>query len=190
MRRAADVRSMDALKSAKSALAGFREIVTAALSEASSDVQRTLWWIRNDRAAYWRREYRRRNEKLAQAKSELFRATLAASNQRAQCLEEKKLVERAERRLQEAGEKIQLVRKWAMVLDREMLLFRGNCQQLARAVEMDLPRGEAKLELMLEKLEEYLRLAPPTAKKVNPPGETRADAQRDDASPGGAESKR
>lgn len=161
MRRTADVRSIDALKDAKAALVEFREIVVVALSEAQAEVQRTVWWLQHDQTTYWKHEVRRRTELVNQAKSDLYRAKLAAMDETASCLEQKKALERAEHRLQEAERKVQLVKQWSLKVDREAMLFRAQIQGISRAAESDMPRAEAKLEMMLDRLEAYVRLAPP-----------------------------
>jgi len=161
MARAADVKSLDALKEGKIALVEFRELVTSALSEAYSDVYRTVNWIQNDRRMFWQSELRRREEKVNMAKSELFREQLSASDGTASCLEQKALLKKAEFACEEARRKIEFVKKWARMLDREMMLFKGKCQTLARAAEGDIPRGEARLEILMDRLEKYVRLAAP-----------------------------
>ncbi|MCP3904730.1 MAG: hypothetical protein GY715_13975 [Planctomycetes bacterium] len=178
MRKAADVKSIDALKRAKAAMVEFREIAGIALAEASSEVQRTMWWVQSDRRTHWAAQVRRRTEKLAEAKSELYRAQLAAMDDRAQCIEQRKLVERAERALAEAQQKVAAVKKWSLVLEREFMLFKGRLQPIARAVEGELPRGEAKLEVMTEKLDKYLRLQAPATSTP-----TRRSSRREDDTP-------
>jgi hypothetical protein len=192
MRRTADVRSIDALKDARAALAEFRQIIVLALSEAQADVQRTLWWLQHDQTTYWQHELRRRTQKLNEAKADLERARLTAVDQTASFLEQRKAIQRAERSLREAEEKVQLVRRWTHKLDRESMLFRAQLQGISRAAETDIPRGEAKLEIMLEQLEQYVRLAPPQtgeAKARCAAGEPDAPAPDDGGDrPAGAES--
>jgi hypothetical protein len=158
MDRAADVRSIDALKDAKAALVEFREIIGVALAEAYSDVQRTLWWLQHDQRMFWQGEKRRRAEKVAQAKSELYRAQLAAMDHHAACAEQRKLLKRAEAALEEAERKIKLVKKWSTLIDREMMIFRAALQPISRSVEAEIPLGEARLVRMAEQLEAYVRL--------------------------------
>jgi hypothetical protein len=161
MRKAADVRSIDALKEAKAAVVEFREVVGVALAEAQSEVQRTLWWLQHDRTTYWHHEVRRRTEKLNQAKSELYRAQLSAAQDRNSCFDQKRAVAKATHDLEEAKRKVELVKKWSRAMDRELMLFKGKLQPIARAVEGDLPRAEARLELLLDRLDAYVKLAAP-----------------------------
>ncbi len=180
MRRAADVKSIDALRDAKAAVVEFRETAGVALSEATSEVQRVASWLQNEKRTYWEHEIRRRREKVAQAKSELYRAKLAAMDPTASCLDQKKQLERAERALAEAECKGANVRRWARDLEREIMLFKGKLQALARSVDADLPRGEARLELLMDKLESYVRLAAPAAS-----GSSRVSTAADDAGDSG-----
>jgi hypothetical protein len=162
MRKAANVRSIEAIRSAKVALADFREVAGVAISEAQSDVQRTVWWVQNEQKTRWTHEIKRRTEKVNQAKSELFRAQMSSVDGRPpSCIEQKKMLQRAERALEEARMKLEHVKKWSRLLDREYMLFKAKLQPISRAVDGDLPRGEAKLDLMLERLEAYVRMPPP-----------------------------
>ena len=168
MRHSADVKSIDALKDAKAALAEFRNVARIALAEAFSDVQRPHSWLQGDRRTWWQAEVRRRQEKVNQAKSDLYRAQLAAMDDRPSCIEQRKQLQRSERALEEAHRKVELVRKWTRVLDREMLLFRGKCQPIARAVDGDLAKGEARLEVLLDDLDAYVRLQAPASGPPRP----------------------
>ena len=163
MRQFARVSSIDALKQFKQALAEFRTIATTALDEAQADVQRTAWWIEHDQLSHWQIQLRKRATKLAQAKSELFRAQVASPDQRVSATLERKAVEKAEALVEEAESKIAAVKRWGRVLEREILLYRGQCQQLARAIEGDLPQALLRLDRMVEALEKYVQLTAPTS---------------------------
>ena len=69
MAKGADVQSIDALGEAKIAMVEFLETVKLALSEGSSDVQRTITWLQSEKRTFWHHEVRRRTEKVNQAKS-------------------------------------------------------------------------------------------------------------------------
>lgn len=157
MARKADVRSLEALKQAKAAIAEFRETARASLAEAYSEAQRTLWWLQQSQATYWQQELRRRTEKINQAKSDLYRAQLASMDPEATCLEQRKAVEHAQRAVREAEEKIKAVKHWSIQLDRELTIYRGQTQGINHALEADLPKAEAALSLMTDRLDAYIR---------------------------------
>ena len=161
MRQAAHVSSIDALKDFKRALGTFGIVVNTALGEAQADLQRTTWWIQQDQLARWKNEKRRRSTKLEQAKSELFRAQVAAPDQRVPATLQRNAVDKAQRLLDEAETKIANVKRWSRVLEREVVLYKGHCQKLGRAVEGDLPRALIKLDKMVAALEKYVAIRGP-----------------------------
>jgi hypothetical protein len=178
MKRGANVRSLDALRDAKAAVVEFKEVSRVAISEANADVMRTHWWLQHDQLTFWKAEIRRRTEKVNQAKSELYRAQLAAMDHQAQCVEQKKLLARAEAALEEAGRKLKAVQRWIRIFDKEVMLFKGACQTLSRTVDADLPLGEARLDHMMDRLEAYLKLnAPARGPRKAPPA---PDAKKKD----------
>ena len=158
MRERADVRSLQALHDARAALADFREVIRVALGEAVADAQRTQFWIASEGRLRWRAELKRRQAKLQQAKSELARAEMSTMASAISVREEKALVERWNRAVREAEEKQQALKRWNTILDREITLFKGQLQTLARTVEADLPKADGKLLRMIDSLEQYIRL--------------------------------
>lgn len=161
MDKAAKVTSIEALLQFKAALIEFSEAVQMSLGEANSDVNRVLGWLRNDRVNYWKQQIRYRNNRLADAKSELMRAEISSSDTRASAVIERKIVEKWKRQVAEAEQKVQNIKQWSFKLDRELPIFKGRCQSLARVVEGDLPKALAKLDRLSTALEKYVKIAPP-----------------------------
>ena len=160
-RHSARVHSIDAIKRFKAGLVEFVDLARLSLTEAQTDVQRTIHWLQHDQVMHWKGEVRRRTELVSRAKSELYRAKMAASDNASQCVEERNALKKAERRQEEAEEKIKAVRHWVRQLEREMHQFRGQTQHLANTLEQDVPISLAKLDNMIGSLEEYVKLAPP-----------------------------
>lgn len=156
-KKGADVRTVEALEEARAALTEFREQTVAALGEATTDVQRTIWWVRNDQVVHWKRELKRRTEKVGQARADLERARLGAFDQRQSFTDQRKVIERAIRAQHEAEEKLRAVQHWARELDRAFMLYKGKCTGLATAAESDLRKGEGRLQVLADRLDAYLR---------------------------------
>jgi hypothetical protein len=171
----ARVTSLDALRHFKAALADFGEQVGLALSEAQSDVQRTVSWLSNDRAMHWQRELKKRQEKLVLAKSELFRKQLESNDTRTSAVVERKNVAKAERLVEEAEEKLKSVKKWRTVLERELMLFRAQCAQVAAVSQSDVPITIGRMEKMLAALEAYISIAAPSSGAPGAPSEMRVE---------------
>ncbi len=166
MRQAARVSSINALKDFKRALATFATVIRTALGEAQSDLQRTTWWVQQDRLTHWQVQKRKRTTQLAQAKSELFRAQVASPDQPVPATLERKAVGEAQRRLDEAETKLANIKRWGRVLEREVILYKGHCQQLARAVEGEVPGALIRLDKMVDALEKYVRIQAPSTDRT------------------------
>jgi len=165
MSQAANVSAIEAIREFKAGLCEFSEQAGAALHEAQADVQRVLSWLQHDQPSHWQRELRKRSEKMAQAKSELYRAELASREERPSCVVERRNFEKAKALVEEAEQKLARAKFWSRTLEREMTLYKGHAQQLARTVEGEVPVVLAKMDRMVESLEAYVSMsAPPSAR--------------------------
>ncbi len=166
MRQAARVSSINALKDFKRALGTFATVIRTALGEAQSDLQRTTWWVQQDRLTHWQVQKRKRTTQLAQAKSELFRAQVGSPDQPVPATLERKAVGEAQRRLDEAETKLANIKRWGRVLEREVILYKGHCQQLSRAVEGEVPGALIRLDKMVAALEKYVQIQAPSTDRT------------------------
>jgi hypothetical protein len=181
----ASVLSIDALKDFRAALIEFGEDAKLALGEAQSDVQRTIWWVQHDQPAHWQRELRHRNNRLNEAKTDLARVQL----QQASTVAEKKKVVACQRAVEEAEEKLRRIKQWSLTLDKELMLFRGQCNSLAGVLDGELPNVIARMERMIDTLHQYVALKAPTFDPIAPvsdaggPAPPSADASGSAANP-------
>jgi len=162
MSQFARISSLDALREFKASIADFAEQAGLALSESQADVQRTIWWIQNDRNSHWQREIKKRAEKVVQAKAELFKKQLADNDARTSAILERKNLAKAQHALEEAEEKLKRVKKWSQALERELMLFKAGCGQVSGAVAGDLPTAIGRFDKMIQSLEAYVSLAAPS----------------------------
>ncbi len=166
MLQAARVNSINALKDFKRALGSFATVINTALGEAQSDLQRTTWWVQQNQLTHWQAQKRKRTAQLAQAKSELFRAQVASPDQRVPAVIERKAADRAQQRLDEAETKLVNVKRWGRLLERETILYKGLCQQLARTVDGEVPQALLRLDKMVDALEKYVRIQTPQTQET------------------------
>jgi hypothetical protein len=161
----AEVTNVAALVEFRAALATFAVEVRQALSDIGIEAQRGLAWITNDRPAYWRAEQRRSADLVAHAKQDLAQARTykRIDNYVPTCAEEKKALEMAKRRLENAERKLEIVRQYGQTAHRAVDEFQGPVQQLLAIVNGDIPHAMAVLERMSEFLAQYATMAAPTA---------------------------
>ncbi len=109
MSQYARVNSVVLLKSLKASLATFSDAAAVALDEVSTDVQRTLAWLNEDRKRYWSNQVHVCAERVTQAKLALKQKNVldrALSGTTSSAVEERKALAIAERRLREAQAKL------------------------------------------------------------------------------------
>ncbi len=164
MSEQAKINSVAVLQELRGALAKFAETAALTLDEVSSDIQRTLTWLTEDRRRYWTKQVQLRRDRYIQAKLALKRKgifDLALAGMRSSAIDERKALAVAERQLHEAERRLARTRSWVLRIEKEMSDYRAASQGLSGALEVDIPNARARLEKMAQSLEAYVALAPP-----------------------------
>ncbi len=200
----ANVQSIDALKEFRLALWKFAELAGRALMDAEGEIQRTQIWLETEQDSYWRGQIQRRTELVTRARNALLEKKLYKSTDggRPSAVDEEKAFKLAVARLDEANQKMQSVRRFIRVLQREVLLYRGQVQPLSNALQQEIPTAAERLESLVASLEKYATggeaeltaaaawqaFEPPTpsmarAEPPAPPPEPSGDPARGDPAP-------
>ena len=134
------------------------------------ELRRALDWIHHDRKEHWAQELRSAGEALIQARLKLQQAavTRRVADREPSCIDEKRAVERARRRVATAERKIEAVRRWAGTIDRAADDFRRARTQFATWLDVNVSRAAAALDQMSESLVTYISLEAPSEQL--PPG--------------------
>lgn len=161
----ADVKSLDTLAFVKAAVASFAHETGQAVSEVELQGQRAVEWITVDRAAHWKAECRRAADAVTKAMQDLehCRTFKKVGDNQPSCVEEKKALEKARKRLEACERKAEAVRRWTPVVQQQ---FRETCVRLVRfreVIDVDCPQAMARLEKMLKALDAYTSVAGPRA---------------------------
>lgn len=163
MAKSARVISIDRLKDFRAALADFAAEASTACHEVDFEIERTLEWLKHDQAIYWKGEARKWAEEVARTKSELARKQIKTRPDEAtpSAIDEKKQLERAKQRRDEAERKLVLIKQAERYLAKQAAECRVPMRQLGGLVEMELPVALEKLARMIDSLEQYVRLQVP-----------------------------
>ena len=131
----------------------------------ASDVRATLEWVRTEQRSYWNLQLRKRNEELNAAQAEYSQAKWASGrgDLRTSGTEELRALQRAKRRKEEVEQKIQTIERWRALLEQQVGKLMGPVNALSIHLDRSTPRILARLDRMLENLQEYLRPAPTEA---------------------------
>ncbi len=160
--RPARIESPEVIRELRNHLAVFDQKSRNALMACIGEIQGTREWLRNDRQLYWKHQARKREEEMLNAKRELTQAQWAASHGgRSVGVDEQRALEKAKRRHEEALQKIEVVKKWTLLLEQRVVKMLGPVQSLLLLLDQKVPPAIARIDQMLDSLEAYLRQPPP-----------------------------
>src|SRR5438552_6386447 len=127
----AHVESVDALKDFRAALWKFTETANQSLSEAEADLQRTLNWLEHDARTYWQGQIRLRTKDLARAREALAAKTAISRKDgtKPRAIEEQNAVTKVKHQIEDAEKKLEKVKQYAKLFQREALQYRGLMQR-------------------------------------------------------------
>jgi exonuclease VII large subunit len=188
MSRFADVRAIEVVPVLAVALQKFGEEAATALTDLELEVNRAIQWISCDLKEYWTQQVRKAQQQVAEARINLERKQMfRIAEERASCIEEKKALEAAKRRLHLCQQKLQAVRRWSQALARQFMEYKGRVAALSGWLQTDLPKGVAVLKNMAGALETYVQVdaeasAAPPAENSTAPAEGEADKGREPTS--------
>ncbi len=178
MGQPARVKSIEVLEVIASALKTFRADSLSALDDLDIELHRALEWIHHDRTEYWKRELRLSEEKVTEAKLRLKQAETARrmDDYRPDCVDEKRVLERAKQRFRVAEQKVKAVQTWTHTIDRAVSACQQARTQFVVWLDDDIPKGVASLKRMTGSLETYVALQVPV--DPNAPAVLAGDARR------------
>lgn len=165
MATGARVESIEVLRRFRAALWKFAEAANLALGDAEGEVQRMVVWLETEQQTFWNHQVRSRTEAVTAAKEKVRSKKLFKdSSGRAQsAVDEEKALMVAQRRLEEAQQKLENTRKWARRLQRELHNYKGGVQPLATLVAVDIPTAVSTLDKLSGSLDKYVAAEPVTA---------------------------
>ncbi len=169
MHSSANVKSIDSIRQFRADLSEFEDSLRQTLDMLRAELKRAVDYLESDRATYWPAQVRRASDRLAEARINLERCQLTPhAGEGPSCYEEKKALERAKRRLQNAEQKVKATRKWVRVVRQEVDEFQTRLSQLTYLAETDLPRGRALLARLAQRLDRYSGRPPGTTGRGSP----------------------
>jgi chromosome segregation ATPase len=155
MAQQAQVTSVEAIESFRASLILFLSKVRPTLEEVSDEVLRLQSWLQNDQRRRWETELRRRGRQLEEARQELFNATLSHLEQ-ATALQHM-AVQRAQRAVREAEDKLDTLKKWERALDDRTAPLIKQIEEFHGFLTIDMGKAVAQLVQIVKALDAYTR---------------------------------
>lgn len=149
----AQVTSVEAIESFRSALVIYLSKARPALEEMSNEVLRAKQWLQNDQRRLWEAEMKARSKKLERAKSEMFSVSMSKFQEvgAAQQL----ALHRAKQACEEAQQKLAMLKKWDHELDNRAQPIVKQVDQFLSFISTELPRAIVYLTQAIKSLEAY-----------------------------------
>jgi hypothetical protein len=166
MAERAQVTSVEAIESFRASLILFLSKVRPVLEEVSDEVLRLQSWLQNDQRRHWESELRKRGLKLEEAKQELFNAALSRL-QEATALQHM-AVQRAQRAVRDAEEKLDTLKKWDRALEDRTAPLVKQVEEFHGFLITDMGRAVTKLVEIVKALEAYTKVAKPSPEGAQP----------------------
>jgi hypothetical protein len=154
----ANIDSPEVIKDFRHRLIKFDEVARQAVAGSQNDVFRIAHWISHEQTSYWGGELRRREEQFLVAKIKYAQAKDPNSPyQKESSVDDKVEMEKCRRRRDEAEVKLKAVKKWTAQLERMCAEKLATVRVFGGKLEIFTPLALHKLDMMVERLEDYLR---------------------------------
>jgi len=155
----ANITSIEALRRFKAALQEFETDVNDALTMLELESRRPIDWIDTDRTFYWPKEVRKAGDNLNEARLALERCELTINGEDGRsCYDERKVFQKAKRRLELTESKVKAVRRWKVKIHKEVNDFKVQLARMKHYMESDFLGSLAALQRMAESLDRYIEM--------------------------------
>ena len=164
--------STEALSDFRALLVLLVDDLNHAVAEGDHEVKRALHWLKFEQPQVWAARIRTLERRRQDALNELRRkqAALTPTGEPQSTVLERRAAEKAKRLLEEAQARQAATRRWARVIEREALLYRGQTMGAREAPRGVLPNAIAHLERLILDLDNYRRVQTQVAPDAPAPG--------------------
>jgi hypothetical protein len=166
MAEQAQVTSVEAIESFRASLILFLSKVRPTLEELSDEVLRLQFWLQNDQRRHWENELRWRGRQLEEAKQEMFNTALSHL-QEATALQHM-AVQKAQRAVREAEDKLETMKKWERTLEDRTAPLIKQVEELHGFLITDMGRAVTQLVQIVKALEAYAKVGGPGKEGARP----------------------
>ena len=168
MAESVNVKSLDALQEFRSALIQFIDKAKRATSTAESEVYSVQAFVSKTQFMYWRSEIRKSEEKLSQAKSELYRASISQPDNPRGPTDQIILVQKRQAEIKHAHQQLARTQHWARILEHQNHEYRSAMAPLAASLDGDLQKTVVKIDNAIASIELYLADTVQISKEPDP----------------------
>jgi hypothetical protein len=142
------------------------------------ELRRFRDWLEREQLGYWQMQVKRRHEAMMMARTELHRRKITQANSDAVSdTEQKEALREWQRKLHAAEQKLELVKRLIPQLHHAIADYHAHSQPLGDHLTGGFEVSLARLSRMIESLEAYLTMAPPSTASASTHSEPGAFAR-------------
>ncbi len=154
----ANISDPEVLKRFRQQFVKFDADCRQALGSVRGDIYRVIDWLQREQLSHWQRQLRKREELVMQARLEYQRAASGEKfHGKSSGVDERKILDRMMRLKEEAELRIERVKHWSWAVDQETGKLMHPCAALGRLLDHQSPQTIARLDRMIDSLDDYLR---------------------------------
>jgi hypothetical protein len=158
MAQRAVVSSIEAIEQFRSQLIVYLSRARPTVEEVSVEVQRVRSWLESEQRVHWENQLKRRSRALQEAQAALFSAKM--SNLKDDSSLELLAVQRAKRAVEEAEDKLRVVRKWTREFDSLVQPLLKQTEKVHTVLAHDMVNAAAMLSQIIQTLHAYADVSP------------------------------
>lgn len=162
----AHITSIDAIEAFRSALIIYMSKAGPALEEITSEVLRTRIWVEDTQRVHWQGIAKRRARTLEEAKAAVFSARL--SNLREVSSGEQLALTKAKRALEEAEEKIRVLKRWSRDFDNKVEPLTRKLEKMHSILHEDMTEAVVHLAEIIRTIDAYAGIMAPSLNNGSP----------------------
>lgn len=171
----AQITSVEALEAFRSDLIVYLGQVQPVLDEVGGEVVRMKFWLQNEQRHFWEGNLRQRQRRLEEAQAELFNAKLSTIQD--STILQQMAVQKAQRAVQEAEQKVAVLKRWERELEAQSNPLLKQISQLQGFLATDLNEAVTYLTQVIKALEAYKEVVPTSlATPVPPPTDSKTSS--------------
>ena len=155
----AKVQSLEAIEAFRASLIVYLDKARSALDDISDDVMRTRMWVQDDKRTYWEAEIKRRMRDLERKQAALFDARLSFMERSG--MAEAAAARQAKQVLEEASERLSMVKKWNKQYDSRVMPLAKDVDKLRDVLAQHMGKAVTYLGQVIRTLAAYTQAAPP-----------------------------
>jgi uncharacterized phage infection (PIP) family protein YhgE len=167
----AKVADLDAIQAFRSHLVLYVAKARAALEEVSSDILRMRSWLEDEQRLRLENDLRRKRRAMEEAQQSMFSAKISILKQETSA--EQLIYHRAKRAVDEAEEKLRVLRRHAREYENRVQPLLKQTEKLQTVLSNDMQNALAYLNQVLETLTAYAEVrstvSPPPSSPTSPP---------------------